>query len=84
MYMHHVHARCLQRSKEGIRPGMTDDSELPCWEVNQGPPKEQQVLSTMESSRQSPAIYFFHLLSRVSLRRLPLKMSYVMLNVLQP
>ena len=60
---------------------MTDDSELPGWE-NQGPPQEQQVLSTTESFQQPPAVYLLYLLSRGGLRRLPLKMSYVVLIVL--
>lgn len=48
MYVHHVHAWCLQRSEEEIRSSVTGVMNVvnyrECWEQNPGPLKEQQGL----------------------------------------
>ena len=48
--VYHLHAWCLQKSKEVIgspETGIMDSCELPrgCWESNTGPVKEQLMLT---------------------------------------
>jgi hypothetical protein len=54
IFVHHVCAN-PGRAEEGVRSpetGVTDGCEPPCecWELNPGPLKEKQILSTTEPS----------------------------------
>lgn len=53
MFVHHMHTRCPQKSKESIRypgTGIADGCELPCecWELTFSPLEEQLALLTVE------------------------------------
>lgn len=57
--VHHVHAQCLQRSKEDIESpgtGVTVACEAPCrgWESNPGPLQEQKCSKTLNHHLSAP------------------------------
>ena len=55
-----VHCNCLQTHQKGATDLITDGCEPPygCWDLGSGPPEEQSVLLTTESSHQPLSMRF--------------------------